>query len=162
KTLYGYQARHLKAKVTVQSSQNACSQINQSYEIDGWYADISKDLATACQQFLPPVRQNDGCSDLVIRKRSGSAKPSYPMDEILTLHNADGSTQQIATRVSEIAKQTLEKELFDVPAGYTKVNSLSELNGGPKPQLAQQPTTTAYNQQMQQPMQQPTQQPAQN
>src|SRR5215813_14248153 len=74
KTLYGYQARHLKAKVTVQSSQNACSQVNQSYEIDGWYADVSKDLAAACQQFLPPVRQNDGCSDLVIRKRSGSAK----------------------------------------------------------------------------------------
>jgi hypothetical protein len=161
KTLYGYQARHLKAKVSVQSSQSACSQVNQSYEIDGWYADISKDLATACQQFLPPVRQNDGCSDLIIRKRSGSAKPGYPMDETLTLHNADGSTQQIGTRVSEITKQTLEKELFEVPAGYTKVSSFSELNGGAKPQLAQQPTA-AYNQQMQQPMQQPAQDNKQN
>ena len=161
KTLYGYTARHLKVKVSVQSSQNACSQINQSYEIDGWYADISKDLATACQQFLPPVRQNDGCSDLVIRKRSGSAKPGYPMDEMITLHNADGSTQQIGTRVSEIAKQTLEKELFEVPAGYTKVSSISELNGGPKPQLAQQPTTT-HNQPTQQPVQQAMQPPTQN
>ena len=54
KTLYGYPARHLKAKVEVKSSDNACTQVNQQYELDGWYADVSKDMAAACQQFLPP------------------------------------------------------------------------------------------------------------
>ena len=163
KTLYGYPARHLKAKVTVQSSQNACSQVNQSYEIEGWYADISKDLGSACQQFLPPVRQNDGCNDLVIRKRSGSAKPGYPLDETLTLHNADGTTTQIGTRVTEISKQVAEKEMFEIPAGYTRVKSLAELNGGPKPQIAQQAPQPAMQQQAmpQQAMQQ-LQPPAQN
>jgi hypothetical protein len=166
KTYYGYPARHLKAKVTVQSSQNACSQVNQNYEVDGWYADLSKDLATACQQFLPPVRQNDGCNDLVIRKRSGSAKPGYPLDETITLHNADGSTTQIGARASEIVKQPVDKELFEIPAGYTEVKSLSELNGGPKPQLAQ-PSANAFaqqpmQQQMQQQAMQPMQQPAPN
>jgi hypothetical protein len=160
KTMYGYPARHLKAKVEIKSSANACSQVNQSYALDGWYADISKDLSSGCQQFLPPIRQGEGCSDRVIRKRSGSAKPGYPLAESLTLHNANGTTTQIGMQTSEISKQSLEKELFEIPAGYTEVKSLAELNGGPKPQVAQQPTTAAYAQQ--QPMQPAMQQPARN
>jgi hypothetical protein len=142
KTLYGFTARHLKAKVTVQSSQNACSQLNQQYEVDGWYADVAKDLGT-CQQFLPPVRQDEGCSDRVIRKRSGSAKPGYAISENLTLHGADGSSQQVGVLTSEITKPTLEKELFEIPAGYREVKTSAELNGveAPQaaPQMAQQP-----------------------
>jgi len=160
KTIYGYPARHLKAKVTVESSQNACSQVNQSYELDGWYSDLSKDLSAACQQFLPPIRQNEGCNDRVIRKRSGSAKPGYPLFETLTLHNADGSTTQIGVQASEISKNSLEKELFEIPPGYREVKSMAELKGGPAPQLAQQ-TTTAFAPQ-QQAMQQQMQQPPQN
>jgi len=51
-------------------------------------------------------------------------------DETVVVHNADGSTTQIGVQTSEISKQTLEKELFDVPAGYNEVKSLAELNGG--------------------------------
>jgi hypothetical protein len=157
KTLYGYTARHLKATVSEQSSQNACTQVNQQYELDGWYADVNKEMS-ACQQVLPPVRQAQGCNDPVIRKRSGSAKPGYPLSEKILLHNADGSTTEITVQTSEVSKQPLEKELFDVPAGYQEVHSLAELNGGPKPQAAQ-PTTNALASPMQQPAQQ-MQQPA--
>jgi hypothetical protein len=161
KTMYGYPARHMKAKVEVKSSQNACSQVSQQYELDGWYADLSKDMAASCQQLLPPIRQNEGCNDRVIRKRSGSAKPGYPLVETVVVHNTDGSSTSIGVQTSEISKQTLEKELFDVPAGYTEVKSMAELNGGPRPQVA--PTATTANalppqpQQMQQPMQPPAQ-----
>ena len=143
KTLYGYSARHLKTKVTVQSSQNACSQLNQNYEADGWYADLSKEQTSACEQFLPPVRQSEGCTDAVIRHRSGSGKPGYPLTETLTLHNADGTSMQIGVLISDISKQPLDKELFDIPAGYREVKSLTELNGLPSPQAAQ-PTTATY------------------
>jgi hypothetical protein len=156
KTLYGYPARHLKAKVTVQSSQNTCSQVSQSYELDGWYADISKEQSAACGQFLPPIRQSEGCSDRIIRRRSGSGKPGYPLTENLTLHNADGTTTQIGVQTSEITKQAMDKDLFEVPAGYREVKSLAELNGGPHPQVAQ-PVTAAYAPPAQQPMQQPQQ-----
>jgi len=159
KTLYGYPARHLRAKVEIKSSQNSCSQLDQSYELDGWYADLAKDLQAACQQFLPPIRQKDGCSDRVIRKRSGSAKPGYPLVETITLHNNNGSTTQIGAQTSQIDKQPLEKELFEVPAGYTEVKTMAELNGGPRPQAAQQATAPAYNQQMQQPAMQQMQSP---
>jgi hypothetical protein len=141
KTLFGYPARHLKVKVTVESSPNSCAQLNQAYEIDGWYADVAKDMTGACQQFLPPVRQPEGCNDRVVRKRSGSAKPGYPISENITFHNADGSAAQIGSITSEISKPALEKELFDIPAGYREVKTNAELNGAPAraQQVAQAP-----------------------
>jgi hypothetical protein len=157
KTMYGYPARHLKAKVTLKSSQNACSQVNQSYDLDGWYADLSKEQTAACGQFLPPIRQNEGCNDPVIRKRTGSGKPGYPLTENLTLHNADGTTAQIGVLISEISKQALDKELFEVPAGYREVKTIAELNGGPKPQPAPQ-STANYTQPSNQNYTPPTQQ----
>ena len=141
KTMYGYPARHLKMKVSVEPSKNACSQQSQEYDVDGWYADISKDFSS-CQQALPPVRQTEGCTDRVIHKHSGSGKPGYPVSQNLTLHNADGSTTQVSFVASEISKQTLDNSLFEVPAGYREVKSLAELNRAPTPAPA--PPTTAY------------------
>ena len=141
KMMYGYSARHLKMKVTVEPSKNACSQQSQAYDVDGWYADVSKEFSS-CQQALPPVRQTEGCNDRVIHMRSGSAKPAYPVSQNLTLRNPDGSTTEVGFIASEISKQTLEKELFEVPAGYREVKSLAELNGVPN--LAGPQPTTAY------------------
>lgn len=156
KPVYGYPSRHLKTTVKVQSSQNACSQVSQSYEMDGWYTDFSKEQTAACGQFLPPIRQNDGCNDPIIRKRSGSGKPGYPLFETLTLHNADGSTTSIGVQASEITKQTLDKDMFEIPAGYQEVKTMAELNGGPRPQAPQAAAPNTFaQQQMQPPMQQP-------
>lgn len=155
KTMYGFPARHLKIKVTEESSKNACTQVSQSYEVDGWYADVAKEMASSCQQFLPPVRQSEGCTDRIIRKRSGSGKPGYPLSENITFHSADGSSTTIGSITSEVSKSPLEKELFDAPAGYREVKTLAELNGGPAMQApqAQQPqqqqTAAAYGQQPQ-------------
>ena len=71
--------------------------------------------------------------DRVVHKHSGSAKPGYPLSETVTLHNADGTTTQMGVQTSEISKAPLEKELFDIPAGYTEVKSMTELVAVPKP-----------------------------
>jgi hypothetical protein len=139
KTMYGLPVRHLKGTVAVQSSEKACSQVNQKYDLDGWYADLSKEQSTACQQALVPVRQSEGCNDSVIRRRSGSAKPGYPLVETMRLHNADGTTTEITVQASEVSRQTLDRDLFEIPPGYREVKSLAELNGAaPAPQVAQQ------------------------
>jgi hypothetical protein len=140
KTIDGYSARHLKVKVSVQPSKNACSQQSQDFEVDGWYADIAKEISS-CQQSLPPVRQSAGCSDRVVHKHSGSARLGYPLNQTITLHNGDGGTTQVAVQITEITKQDLDKALFDVPAGYTEAKSLAELSGMPALQVAQ-PTPT--------------------
>ncbi len=155
KTINGYAARRLKMKVSIQPSKTACSQQAQQFEVDGWYADISKEISS-CQQYLPPVRQSEGCSDRIIHKVSGSGRPGYPLNQTVTLHTDDGSTMQVAVDASEITKPDLAKELFDVPAGYREVKSLAELNSVPTiqappqqaayaapPQTATPPTTTA-------------------
>ena len=148
KTINGYSARHLKMKVSVQPSKNACSQQAQEFEVDGWYADLSKEISS-CQQYLPPVRQNEGCNDRIIHKVSGSGKPGYPLTQLVTVHTDDGSTMQIGVQASDITKQDLAKELFDVPAGYHEVKSLAELSSVPVPSVqAVQPAASTLNQQM--------------
>jgi hypothetical protein len=109
--------------------------------VDGWYADVSKEFSS-CQQALPLVRQGESCNDRVIHKQSGSGKPGYPVSQNLILHNPDGSTTEVGFVASEISKQTLDKDLFDVPAGYREVKSLVELSGLATPGVAQ--ATMAY------------------
>ncbi len=132
KTLLGFAARHLKTTVSVEPSQNSCSQVSQKYEIDGWYADVTKDQAS-CQQYLPPVRQVEGCNDRVISHRSGAGKPGYPLSETITLHNADSSTTKIDVATTAMPKQALAADQFDVPAGYRQVNSAAELSAAAQP-----------------------------
>jgi hypothetical protein len=149
KQLYGYSARHLKVKVTQESSQNACTQVHQSFDIDGWYADVSKELA-GCNQLGPPVRLAQGCQDAIMEHHSGNGKPGYPLSQTITMPGADGTPTTVTIAVAELSKQTLEPALFDVPEGYRQVNSLAELNGmGTQPQMAQQaPAYTPPAQQM--------------
>jgi hypothetical protein len=152
KTMFGYPARHLKTKITVQSSKNACSHVNQSFDLDGWYADISKEQASACEPSLRPVPQSQGCSDPVIQRRTGSGKPGYPLTETVSLHNPDGSTIQIVAQASDVSKQAEDKQLFEIPSGFREVKSVAELNSAPASQAAQPTTASAP----------PVQPPAQN
>ena len=128
KTMYGYPARHLKAKVTQEPSADACTQVRQSFDVDGWFADIGKEQS-ACATIAPPVQQGNGCSDKVISRRLGTGKLGYPLQETITVPSPDGGTMSIGIISSEVTKQSLPAELFDVPAGYRQVNSLAELNG---------------------------------
>ncbi len=139
KTMYGYQARHLKAKVVQEPSQDACTQVRQMFQVDGWFADVSKEQ-TGCMSFAPPVQQGTGCNDKVIEKRVGSGKPGYPLQENITMATPDGGTMTVGIITSELNKQEkLPAEMFDVPVGYRQVNSAAELNGtAPQPQVAQQ------------------------
>jgi hypothetical protein len=131
KQMLGFAARHLKTTVQLESPASSCSLVSQKYEIDGWYADVTKDQA-GCQLFLPPVRQAEGCNDPIVERRSGTAKPGYPLAETITLHNADATTTTIDVVTSALPKQVLPKERFDAPPGYRQVSSLAELNRAPQ------------------------------
>jgi hypothetical protein len=131
KQMYGYQVRHLKAKVEEEPSADACSRVRQSYEIDGWFADISKEQS-ACTQLAPPVQQGEGCHDTVVSRLRGSGRLGYPIVENLTMPSPDGGSMTVTMQTSELTRQALSADLFDVPAGYRQVNSLAELRGIPQ------------------------------
>jgi hypothetical protein len=136
KTMYGFPARRLKVKVVQEPSQDACTQVRQTFEIDGWFADLSKERAS-CEAFVPPPQQGTGCHDAVISRRVGSGKPGYPLQENITMPTPDGGTVTVGQQISEISRQDLSAEMFDVPATFRQVGSLAELNG-PSPQPAAQ------------------------
>lgn len=144
KTMFGYPARHLKAKVVEKSSEDACSKVDQSFEMDGWYADLGgKEQASCGSAMAPPVRQSQGCQDAIVEHHSGSGKPGYPLVQNVIMHNPDGSAMTVNISVSELNKQPQDAALFDVPPAYKQVNSYAELQGVPQmeqaPQTAQQP-----------------------
>jgi hypothetical protein len=141
KTMFGLNARHLKTKVIEKSSDDACTKVDQTFEVDGWYADLGKDVASCASSMAPPVRQGQGCQDAIVEHHSGSGKPGYPLVQNVTMHNPDGSTMVVSINVTEVSKAPLDAALFDVPASYKQVNSISELQGLPQmPQgVPQQP-----------------------
>jgi hypothetical protein len=149
KQMFGLNARHLKTKVTEKSSDGACTKVDQTFEVDGWYADLGKDVANCASSMAPPVRQSQGCQDAVVEHHSGSGKPGYPLVQNVTMHNPDGSTMVVNINVTEVSKAPLDAALFDVPASYKPVNSLAELQGIPQMQqaVAQQPAGQGFAQQ---------------
>lgn len=134
KQISGYNARHLKMSVSVEPSASACTQAKQKFEIDGWYADIKEQ--TSCGLSVPPVRQEGTCSDRLVVIRKGTGKPGYPLAQSITMHNEDSTTTKVEISASDLDKQALSADLFDVPAGYREVKSITELYGAPQGAVA--------------------------
>lgn len=131
KQISGYNARHVKMTVSVDPSANACTQTKQKFEIDGWYVDIKEQAS--CGAYVPPVHQEGTCSDRVVLVRKGTGKPGYPLAQSITMHNDDSTTTKIDISTSDIDKQSLSADLFDVPANYREVKSSAELYSAPQP-----------------------------
>ncbi len=145
KQISGYTARHLKTVVVVESSPNACSPINQKYDIDGWYADLAKEQVS-CSQSLPPVKVAANCNDRIVVRHKGTAKPGYPLRETIALQNDGANPTKIEVATSDISKEALKPELFDVPADYHEVHSEMELYASaalPQPAQANSPAPAA-------------------
>lgn len=134
KQISGYNARHLKMTVSVEPSANACTQTKQKFEIDGWYADI-KDHSS-CGVSVPPVQQEGTCSDRLVVIHKGTGKPGYPLTQSINMHNEDSTTTRIEINASDLDKQALSADLFDVPAGYREVKSMAELYSAPQAAVA--------------------------
>ena len=121
KQMFGLNARHLKIKVTEKSSDDACTKVDQTFEVDGWYADLGRDVASCAASVAPPVRQSQGCA----RTRSSSTtvapvNPDYPLVQNVTMHNPGlAATMVVSINVTEVSKQPLDAGLFDVPASAT-------------------------------------------
>ena len=142
KQISGYTARHLKTVVVVESSPNTCSPVSQKYDIDGWYADLAKE-SLSCSQSLPPVKLAANCSDRIVVRHRGIAKAGYPLRETITLQNDGANPTKIEVATSDISKETLKSELFDVPADFHEVHSEMELYAtAALPQAAQANAST--------------------
>lgn len=134
KEMFGFQARHVKTTMAIESSPDACNPVKQRIETDGWYIDfsfgLSCDLGGRPAMAGPPPR--GGCRDTVRFNRQGAARTGYPLEETTTMYGPDGSVAFTSTKqVVELSREPLDAALFDIPAGYTEASSAQELYGMP-------------------------------
>ena len=124
KEMFGFQARHVKTSMTIESSPDACNPLKMRMETDGWYIDFSYGLnceTSHAPMGGPPAR--GGCRDTVRFNRQGAARTGYALQETTTSYGPDGSVQFSSTKeVIELSREPLDAALFDVPAGYTEAS----------------------------------------
>jgi hypothetical protein len=142
KDMFGFKARHVKTTTSIDSSPDACSQLKQRTETDGWYIDLSFGLN--CELGRTPMAagrpERGGCQDRMHFRHEGSGRMGYPLVETTTMFGPDGNAMFTSTKeVVELSRDPLDAALFDVPAGYTETKNSQELFGMPSmDQLAAQ------------------------
>jgi hypothetical protein len=134
KEMFGFQSRHVKTSISIESSPDACNPMKQRMETDGWYIDFTFGLN--CEggrpQLMgaPPAR--GGCQDRVSYKRVGTGRTGYPLMETTTSYGPNGNVVSSITReVVELSREPLDAALFEVPAGYVETKNAQELYGIP-------------------------------
>ncbi len=131
--MFGLTARHLKTKLTVEPSPDACDQTPFRQETDGWYTDFEYGLNCPVEVFARPPRTNaqgGGCQDRIVSRQAGAGKLGFPLSVTTTTYGADGQvTSTLSVEVEELSRAALDPVLFDVPAGYTLAQSTQELYG---------------------------------
>lgn len=130
KEMFGFQARHVKTSISIDSSPDACNPMKQRVETDGWYIDFSFglncELDRRPEMAGPPPR--GGCRDTVRFNRQGVARTGYPLEETTTMYGPDGRVVVTITKqVIELSREPLDAALFDIPAGYVEASSAQEL-----------------------------------
>ena len=133
KEMFGFQARHVKTTMAIESSPDACSPMRQRMETDGWYIDFSFGLN--CETGRPPMMgqpARGGCHDRIRFNRQGAARTGYPLVETTTSYGPDGRIAFTSTKeVVELSREPLDAALFDVPADYVEAKNAQELYGMP-------------------------------
>lgn len=134
KEMFGFTARHVKSSMSMESSPDACNQVKQRTETDGWYIDLN--IEFNCQTGRPQTAAYQGaqpeCKDQTRVRREGTGKIGYPLIESMKMYGADGQVTFSTTKeVVELSRQPLDAALFDVPAGYAQAQSNQELYAAP-------------------------------
>jgi hypothetical protein len=131
KDMFGFTARHLRQTMMSESSPDACNPNNMKIEKDGWY--INLEYGLNCGSDRPPQAPNrmptGGCRDTYRSRHTGVANLGYPLIETTKMYGPDGQTVTftMTKEVIELSRQPLDAALFEVPSGYTQVNSSQEM-----------------------------------
>ena len=134
KEMFGFKARHVKTTTSIDSSPDACSQLKQRTETDGWYIDLSFGLN--CELGRNPMAAGrparGGCQDRMHFRHEGTGRMGYPLVETTAMFGPDGNAMFTTTKeVIELSQEPLDTALFDLPAGYTETKNSQELFGMP-------------------------------
>jgi hypothetical protein len=133
KEMFGFQARHIKKTLVIDSSPDACNPAKMRMETDGWYIDFAFGLnCETGRQQMGGSSARGGCRDRVRFNQQGAGKTGYALIETTTAYGPDGRVSFTSTReVVDLSREPLDAALFDVPAGYVETQNGQELYGMP-------------------------------
>jgi hypothetical protein len=131
KQMFGFTARHVKTRTSMEPSADACEKNSLNIETDGWYIDLDVDfecLTNQAPQQRPSAMRPSGCQDRIAFRNTGAGRLGYALQETTRFLNKNGTVQSEITReVVSLSRETLAPALFDIPAGYTLASSQQEL-----------------------------------
>ena len=117
KAVFGQQARRVKTTIDRQPMAGACDTTKQRFEMDGWYIDAPKAMASQAQP-ADALPTPGGCSDQIQATANGD--PSllgFPIAYTTTVSGAEGKTVVSSMEVTEFELTTLDAALFEIPQG---------------------------------------------
>lgn len=147
KEMFGHTARHVIATMTTEASANACHPGKSEFQIDGWYIDFNPGQQSCVkpeQQVLDVLkpdfptaaptrgRTSGGCEDDYKFQGSGLSsfqKLGFAVQTTMTMTDSEGKKATFVREAEDVSSATLDPALFDVPAGYKEVNSMTALMG---------------------------------
>ncbi|MBC8032030.1 MAG: hypothetical protein H7Z16_18245 [Pyrinomonadaceae bacterium] len=132
--MFGFVARHLKTTTVWIANPKACDGSGLTSQTDGWYVDLfygidcSADLSGSINH--THMAGSGKCfSEYAVKrgywlehKRIGPASLGYPLLETRTSYDDKGQPQVATEEALELSTAALDAALFDVPAGFTRVN----------------------------------------
>ena len=137
KQMFGFEARHIKTMVARQPGENACETKATTIETDGWYADLPEHPSCPnlpAQAPPPPPAGQEACTDRVVTQNVGTANLGFALSTVITTTVADPKDKDkdkdvttMSMEVTDLKVTSLDKALFDVPAGYTEVKDYKSL-----------------------------------
>lgn len=129
--MFGLTARRLKIKQLTETSKDSCGgESKMSMEEEGWYVYLIPENAD-CQIELPRGESGRGektCRDRLVMK-GAYRYPGFMLEGTTKITDLlKNDTMISSVKTLELSKATLEMSLFDIPVGYTEVNSEMSLN----------------------------------
>ena len=122
--MFGYDARHIRSAMTMQSSPDACYPMNMKMESDGWYADLSPQLRCASAPMMGGAMGAAGRPDCVDQHSfhsTGVTRLGYPLKVTTTMAMPGGMNMSTTTEVTDLSNATLPDSLFEIPPDYRQV-----------------------------------------
>ncbi len=131
--MFGFTARHIKTTIAFEVTP-ACKQTKIRQELDGWYVDLlygidcSPDLSGFSNEgFLAPYSKCEGHYNRhhyqFQRQRVGPAHMGFPLVQTRKVYDDEGRPIITTQEVVEVSTDELDSSLFDVPAGYIRIET---------------------------------------
>jgi hypothetical protein len=133
--MFGFTARHIRTLMAMDASDDACSKEEMMMETDGWYIDLQYPFHCSVKYRppAPPVTRGEkpSCSDKFgMYTCYKGARKGFPLKEVTKIYTKEGQRMSMTQETVDLSNSVLDPKLFDIPAGYTEVQSMSAMGMG--------------------------------